>query len=255
MRSGATQRTRELRAPVKGRRMLLRASVRAFTLVELLVAIAVLAMISVLIYSTFAGMKRSKEGLQRVNDRYREGRLAMSRISRELSSAFVSMHLPIDQALAPNRTAFIGRTGSPADRVDFTSFAHLRIDRNAHESDQAEIGFFGSPDPKKDGVTDLVRRLSTSIDGDPGRGGRIDVLATDIDLFDLEYLDPLTGQWTETWDTSQAIGQKDRLPLQVRIILVLNGGARKSAGRGKQPLRFTTKVVMPMQRALTFATQ
>lgn len=40
-----------------------RRSVRAFTLVELLVAIAVLSMISVLIYSTFAGMKRSKEGV------------------------------------------------------------------------------------------------------------------------------------------------------------------------------------------------
>ncbi|MEZ4225683.1 MAG: type II secretion system protein GspJ [Polyangiaceae bacterium] len=228
---------------------------RGFTLVELLVAISILAMISILIYSTFAGMKRSKEGLERVNDRYREGRLAMSRISRELSSAFVSLHLPIDQALAPNRTAFIGKTGSPADRVDFTAFAHLRMDRNAHESDQAEIGYFGLPDPKRDGSTDLVRRLSTTIDGDPARGGRIEVLATDIDLFDLQYLDPLTGQWVETWDTSQAVGQKDRLPLQVRVILVMNGGNRSAAGRGMQPVRFTMKVAMPMQRALTFATQ
>jgi general secretion pathway protein J len=223
--------------------------------VELLVAISILAMISVLIYSTFAGMKNSRDGLARVNDRYREGRLAMARITRELSSAFVSLHTPIDQALAPNRTAFIGKTGTPADRVDFTAFAHLRIDRNSHESDQAEVGYFGSPNPNKDGTTDLVRRLSTRIDGDPARGGRIDVLATDIDLFDLQYLDPLTGQWVETWDTTQAIGQKDRLPLQMRVILVMNGGQRSGAGRGMQPVRFTMKVAMPMQRALTFATQ
>ncbi|HMR05146.1 MAG TPA: type II secretion system protein GspJ [Polyangiaceae bacterium] len=232
-----------------------RPRLRGFTLVELLVAISILAMISVLIYSTFASMKRSREGLERGNDRYREGRLAMARITRELSSAFISLHTPIDQALAPNRTAFKGTTGTPADRVDFTAFAHLRIDRNSHESDQAEVGYFGSSNPAKDGTTDLVRRLSTRIDGEPDRGGRIDVLATDIDLFDLQYLDPLTGQWVETWDTTQAIGQKDRLPLQIRVILVMNGGRRSGAGRGMQPVRFTMKVAMPMQRPLTFATQ
>jgi general secretion pathway protein J len=69
-------------------------------------------------------------------------------------------------------------------------------------------------------VTDLARRVSPKLDLDPERGGRVDVVATDIDLFDLAYLDPLTGQWTETWDSSQAAGQLNRLPLQVRIVLV-----------------------------------
>lgn len=232
-----------------------RRSVRAFTLVELLVAIAVLSMISVLIYSTFAGMKRSKEGVQRVSDRYREGRLAMARISRELQSAFISAHAPIDQSLGARKTAFIGTRGTPADRVDFTAFAHLRLDRDTHESDQAEISYFGSVNPSRNGTTDLVRRYSPHIDSDPKRGGRVEVLATDIDLFDLEYLDPLTGQWTETWDTTQAIGQGGRLPVQVRVILVLNGGRRTAADRGRQTIRVVSKVALPISRPLTFAVQ
>jgi len=72
---------------------------RGFTLVELLVAIAVLAMVSMLIYGAFAGMRRSKEGVERINDRYREGRLAMARIARELQSAYLSAHVPINEQL------------------------------------------------------------------------------------------------------------------------------------------------------------
>jgi general secretion pathway protein J len=229
-------------------------TLRGFTLIELLVAIAVLSMISVLIYSAFSGMKRSREGIQRVGDRYREGRLAMARITRELQSAFVSSHMATDLSIVVVKTAFIGTRGTPADRVDFASFANVRIDRDAHESDQAEISYFGESDDKGGG-THLVRRVSSRPDLKPERGGRIEVLATDIDLFDLEYLDPLTGQWTETWDTGQAAGQLGRLPLQVRVILVLNDGRRSAAGRGREPVRFATKVPIANQRALTFATQ
>lgn len=233
----------------------LTALLRGFTLIELLVAIAVLSMISVLIYSAFAGMKRSREGIQRVGDRHREGRLAMARITRELQSAYVSAHIPIDQSIVVVKTAFIGTRGTPADRVDFASFANVRRDRDSHESDQAEIAYFGEADDKKGGTTHLVRRVSARPDLKPERGGRVEVLCTDIDLFDLEYLDPLTGQWTETWDTTQATGQLGRLPLQVRVLLVLNEGRRAAEGRGREPIRFVSKIGIPIQRGLTFATQ
>jgi general secretion pathway protein J len=232
-----------------------RARERGFTLLELLIAIAILASISLIIYGAFASMKDTRDGLQRVGDRYREGRIAMTRIAHELESAYLSGHQPISNQLAVVKTAFIGTRGTPADRVDFNSFAYRRLDRDSHESDQAEISFFGASDPKRQGVVDLVRRVSPKLDIDPQKGGRVEVLATDIDLFDLEYLDSLTGQWLETWDTRQAIGQANRLPLQIRVLLVLNGGARSSAGRGRETVRLTTKLALPIQRPLTFATQ
>jgi general secretion pathway protein J len=68
----------------------MRHAVAGFTLVELLVAIAVLSMISILIYSAFSNMRLNKEGIQRVGDRYREGRMAMARITRELQGAYIS---------------------------------------------------------------------------------------------------------------------------------------------------------------------
>ena len=228
---------------------------RGFTLVELLVAIAVLAMVSMLIYGAFAGMRRSKEGVERINDRYREGRLAMARIARELQSAYLSAHVPINEQLTVQSTIFKGTRGSPADRIDFTAFAHRRLDRDSADSDQAEVSYFGSEDPERPGVLDLVRRVSSNIDLEPERGGRVEVLATDIDLFDLEYLDPMTGQWSETWDSTSSIGQQNRMPMQVRVILVLNGGRRSAIDRGQRPIKLVTKVDLPMLRPLTFAYQ
>ncbi len=227
---------------------------RAFTLVELLVAIAVLAGISVVIYGAFSGMKRSREGVERLQDRYREGRLAMARMSRELSSAFISLHAPILPSLLIEKTAFIGTTGTPADRVDFDSFSNRRIDRNSHVSDQCELSYFGSQDPDSPGTTDLVRRISTTLDLDPKKGGHVEVLATDIDLFKLQYLDPQTANWVDTWDTTQGVtGQPSRLPVQVKIVLVLNGGERAGYDRGQGTIRLVSKVDLQIGNGLNFA--
>ena len=178
----------------------------------------------------------------------------MARMTRELQSAYISLHAPINSALLIQKTAFIGSTGTPADRLDFDSFSNRRLDRNSHVSDQCELSYFGSPNPDLPGVTDLARRVSTTLDLDPKKGGRVEVLATDIDLFDLQYLDPQSGNWVETWDTTQSVtGQPARLPVQVRILLVLNGGSRQGSSRGQRPIRLITKVSLPIENGLNFA--
>ncbi len=227
---------------------------RGFTLLEVLISIAILAAITSILFGAFSAMKRSKDGLTRLQDRQREGRLAMARITRELQSAYLSAHIPLNQALLVQKTIFRSERGTPADRVDFTAFANRRLDKNSHVSDQCELSYFGSPNPDGSGTTDLVRRIDTEIDLEPTKGGKVEVLATDIDLFDLQYLDAQTGQWQESWDTTQTTGQPDRLPLQVRIILVLNGGARSASERSRGTIRLVTKVGLNMLQPLTFAT-
>jgi general secretion pathway protein J len=227
---------------------------RGFTLLEVLISIAILAAITALLFGAFSALKRSKDGLTRMQDRQREARLAMARMTRELQSAYLSAHLPINQALMIQKTIFRGETGTPADRVDFTAFANMRLEKDSHVSDQCEISYYASPNPDGSGTTDLVRRVDSSIDLEPTKGGKVEVLATDIDLFDLQYLDSQTAQWQERWDTTQATGQIDRLPLQVRITLVLNGGARSGAARSRSTIRLVTKVGLNILQPLTFAT-
>lgn len=219
---------------------------RGVTLIEALVAIGVLALVGSLIYGAFDGMARSRKGLSNINDRYHQGRAAITRISRDLQMAFISLHQPLVALQSVRNTAFIGKDDGNLDRVDFTSFAHRRLSRDAHESDQSEVGFFAARNPDTGGM-DLVRRESRHIDLDPAKGGVVNVLAEGVEQFEIEYLDPLTAEWTTTWDTTQAgSGQYQRLPLQVRITLVLSGGP------GDKPIPFRTRVSMPAQNPIAF---
>jgi general secretion pathway protein J len=219
---------------------------RGMTLLEILVSLGIMAMISLLIYGAFDSMSRGRRGEALRSDRARQGRDAVERIVHELSSAFVSLHTPNNQALITRTTAFIATNSANFDRVDFMSFAHRRIVRGAHESDQAEIGYFVVKDPDVDDKMDLVRREQAPPDLDPKRGGVINVLAEDVETFELHYLDPLTGQWVESWDTTQATGQLNRLPWEVKITLALK------PVKNSPPFRYTTKVVLPMVQPLSF---
>ncbi len=218
---------------------------RGMTLIEVMVSLAILAMISLLIYGAFDSLSMGKKGEAMKTDRARQGRGAILRMTRELSAAFLSMHAPQNPSLITRTTAMVGVNSTPFDRVDFTSFAHRRVDRDAKESDQAEVGYFASKDPDADKY-DLVRREQTPIDFDPKKGGVVNVLAENIESFDIRFLDPRTAQWLEYWDTTQVSGQLNRLPLEIKITLVL---ANCPLGVEKT---FTTKFMLPMQDPLSF---
>jgi general secretion pathway protein J len=216
------------------------------TLLEVLVSLGILAMISLLIYGAFDSLSRGRRGEALRADRSRQGREAIERIQRELVSAFLSLHTPPNQALVTRTTAFIGTNGREFDRVDFTSFAHRRIVREAKESDQAEIGYFVVKDPDVEDKMDLVRREQAPPDLDPKRGGVVNLLAENVELFDIRYLDPQSGAWVETWDSTQLTAQLNRLPLEVKITLALK------AVKNSPAFRYTNKVMIPIQQPLSF---
>lgn len=216
------------------------------TLLEVLVSLGVLALISLMIYGAFDGLSRGRKGESLRIDRARQGRNAMDRITREVSSAFLSLHNPTSQALMTRQLAFLASNGTPFDRLDFASFAHRRVEKEAKESDQSEIGYFVVKDPDKDEKMDLVRREQSNPDLDPKRGGVVNVLAEDVEIFDIRFLDPISGQWVESWDTMQLTGQPNRLPLEVKITLVLK------PVKNSPPYRFVTKFMIPGTQPLSF---
>jgi general secretion pathway protein J len=214
-----------------------------------MVSVGIIAMVGMLIYGAFHGMSRSRDAMGQVNDRHHQGRTALARMARELSAAFIGQQISlVNQSTPPHQTAFIGSDSRPTDRVDFTSFSHRRLRADAHESDQNEVSYVGANDPDS-GKLDLVRRESRYIDADATRGGVVQVLAQDIESLDLRYLDPLTGEWLESWDSTQPAAQLGRLPAQVWITLVLRGSARDASAK------FETKVPIALQLPLDFATK
>lgn len=216
------------------------------TLLEIIVSLGVLAMISLLIYGAFDSISRGRRGESMRSDRARQGRDAVERMAHEMQASFLSMHTPTNQALVTRNTGFIGQSGSQFDRIDFTSFAHRRVTKDSRESDQAEIGYFVVKDPDVDGKMDLVRREQAPIDFDIKRGGVINVLAEEVERFDVRYFDSVTGQWLDTWDSTTLTGQGNRLPLEVRIELELK------PVRNSPPFKYVTKVMIPIQQPLKF---
>jgi general secretion pathway protein J len=220
---------------------------RGFTLLEIVVSMSILAMIALLIYGAFTSMARGKKGEEIKSERARTGRTAILRMTKEISSAFLSLHTPTNPALIIRMTAFTSVNSNPFDRLDFTSFAHRRIQADVPESDQAEIGYFAVPDPDKQDKMDLVRREQTPIDLDPRRGGQTNVLAEDVESFNVRFFDPLTWAWVDSWDSMQATtGQPNRLPYEVELTLVL------SHCPPGVDATFKTKFQMPMQQPLSF---
>jgi general secretion pathway protein J len=220
-----------------------RARARGVTLLEVMVSVGILALVGSLIYGAFDGMAKSRRSIAAINDRYHQGRQALSRMSRELESAFVSKHLPLQLNSAVRQTAFVGRKS----RVDFTAFAHRRLGSDVHESDQCEVGYFAANDPERSGKVDLVRREQRTIDLEPTKGGVVQVMVDDIESFEIKFLDPGTAQWLDAWDSTQLVGQLGRLPSQVKLTLVLKGGNYSA------PIRLMTRAPIAMQSMIDFA--
>jgi general secretion pathway protein J len=219
---------------------------RGMTLLEVLVSLGVLAMISLLIYGAFDSLSRGRKGEALRVDRARQGRDAMDRITHEMQAAFLSMHNPANLSLVTRQTAFIATNSSTFDRIDFATFAHRRVERESKESDQAEVGYFVVKDPDHDEKMDLVRREQAPPDYEPKKGGVVNVLAEDVELFDIRFLDPLSSQWVESWDSTQLTGQLNRLPLEIKVTLVLK------PVKNSPPFRFVSKFMLPMQQPLSF---
>jgi general secretion pathway protein J len=217
------------------------------TLIEVMIAMTIFAAAGALVYGGFAQTARAKQKLESQLNRYHELSSALERMVRELSMAYVSMHTNPLSSLRSMRTAFVGKDSGFGDRVDFTSVSHTRIFRDAKESDQCEISYFVTNDPKGKGRV-LARRMQPRVDADPGQGGRVEILLEDVLEFELSYLDPTNWEWQTSWDTAGGTGQVNRLPVQIKILLTVPG----IADPRKREV-FGTRAVLPMTWAMNHA--
>jgi general secretion pathway protein J len=221
---------------------------RGLTLIEVMVAMAIIAIVSTLLYTGFTQTARNKRRIESEMDRHHEIRMGLERIARELSMAYVSAQVNPSPALQVVNTAFVGKESGGGSRIDFTSFAHQRLYRDAHESDQNELSYFLADDPDDSSRNVLARREQQRIDDDPLTGGNAQVLIRDVTGFELSYLDPQTGEWLSTWDTTQAAMQPNRLPSQVFVKITVPN----VRGQGPEQV-FGTRTSLPLQFALNHA--
>jgi general secretion pathway protein J len=199
----------------------MRRTLKGMTLIEIMVAVTILAIVSTVIFGGFSTTMRNKARVEQMADRSHVIRVAMERMVAELSQAYVSIQVNPNPALQMMNTCFIGGRSGRGHRVDFTSFSHRRLYRDAHESDQNELSYFMTSHPEDPGRYVLARREDNRPDDDPQSGGTTMILVDDVLDFEVEYFDIATSEWSETWDTREITAQPNRLPVQVKISLTV----------------------------------
>ncbi len=187
-----------------------------FTLLEVIVALGVFALIVGLTFGTIASALNTRDLLEAEDAVNQSARVAISRIRRDLSLAYLTTNT---SAVNTYHTLFVAHDQNP-DRLWFASLAHQRLYRGARESDQTEITYWTEDDPDTAGALVLLRREGPRIDNYPERDGTIGPLAYDVKAFDIRYLDSQSNEWKEEWDTTGS-ETPNRLPRAAQVTLTL----------------------------------
>lgn len=183
---------------------------QGFSLVEILVAVMILAIITSTIWLSFSASLDTQFETRQMDERIHEVRSALDRIAMEISMAYLSTQQSRDKR---TQTLFLGKNLGDSDRIDFNSFSHLRMLKNAKESDQCELSYYTESDGEN---FILYRREDPLIDDDSESGGNRFILLENVTAFNLRYYDPTRKSWVDDWDTERR-AYRHRLPGQVEI--------------------------------------
>lgn len=190
----------------------MRRAPRGFTLVELMIAVAITAFIGAVIAGSYQQVDRAASIVRDQSERASAVRLSLARLTRELSMAYLSEHY--DRARFRDRpTLFVGR----GDELLFTTMAHVRRYQDTAESDQVVVEYLVERDPDT-GEEALFRRVKTHLDDEPDRGGAKDLVADHVSKVTFQYWDRVRKEWSREWSTRSS-ERMNELPTRVRIEL------------------------------------
>lgn len=218
---------------------------RGMTLIEVIVAMAIVTIMMLGVWRSFSATVTATEMTVEIQQRYASVRNSMDRMSAELSSAYLSFNRQPQEVR--HFTLFEGRSGTDGDSVTFSSFSHLRIRRDANESDQTVIQYFLAQDPEDSQRQHLYRRETKRLTGDLPEDLRryapAYVMCEDVESLEFRYWDPIREEWLEEWRTTAIDQQPDRLPPRVKIKL----GIMTDEGEIEY---FVTQTTLPMQEKI-----
>jgi general secretion pathway protein J len=219
-----------------------RASDAGFTLIEVMLALAILTFVTAIMWGTFSQTASDKRALESAQERTHTVRVALMRMSRELEMAYLSGSE--NTAIAERRTFFVGSTHGDVDEVQFSNFAHQRLRAGLAEGDTALISYFGERDPDDRRVLNLMRRETRRLQADSPSTLLAEsyILCPDVSRVRFEYYDQTLKQWVNEWSTLNASGQQ-YLPAHVRITLtVIDERGQEVAYSSDARLRMSEKV-------------
>ncbi len=216
-----------------------------FTLVEVVIAISILAILSLLTQQSIQQAVRQKTKIQGNLERSSELRSAFRVMERDLQMAF---HYnrgndfrspPTTQVDKTDATVFKGTE----ERVDFTSLNNARIYTGSLESDQNEIGYYTSECRRlvrpTETSTCLWRRVSKIIDDDVTKGGAETVLLENVSNLQFKFYNNRTQEWLEEWNSDQTQDNRtsNKFPDAVEVMIETDADEKQLSFSSVVPIR------------------
>ncbi|GEM_PF-1000576 len=181
-------------------------SVHAFTLVEVIAALTISAMLLVSVVSTTRALSSTRQNVERRVDQRATARHAMETIVAALRN--------VRRDPAKERPVVIGRSGgrgSGNDRIDLLVISDVRGRPEGAESDQYEQSFYLAECPGRPGLV-LLSRKDHALDDHPQEGGVGTIVAEGMMTLSFTYYSG--AEWRDEWSDLEV-----RAPQAVRVTL------------------------------------
>jgi general secretion pathway protein J len=187
-----------------------------FTLVELLVALAIFGILSGMAYRALAVVLESRGRIEQENRKWRELGLFLARLEHDVAAVAPRPVRDAGDLLAP---AFVGNAA--AVRVNEGA---IMLTRTAFAADPAAAG----PPLRlgyrlRDGVVELL--TWNVLDQGPRSEPAVVAILRDVKAMDLRYLDR-RGQWHPAWPPPGTTAPTTAIPAAVETTITLASGER-----------------------------
>ena len=211
---------------------------KGFTLIEILIAIFILAIVLSTIYAAYTGTFRIIKASEYDSDIYTMARTTMERMVKDLGgiSAYKGQFELI------SKPTLLGEKEFPS--LSFTSTGHIEFSDKGIPSGTSTISYFVEEDSEK-GMYTLLRDdvlISKPDKQETPKGGF--VLCERLHSLTYKFYD-IAGKEYDTWDSSSdSEGQKNKAPSMVSIHLYLVNPDDQD-----RPYKFMTKVFLPINKS------
>ena len=223
-----------------------------FTLLELLIAIGIFAVVLTTIYTSSTGTFRVVDETESQVEIYRMARIGMERMIEDLESLYVQRN-PLAGKSAEDTapaTQFVGKDqeidGRSADTLRFVSRAHVNLGGQDQDPGAVEIIYYVR---ESDGGDSLVLYRSDKpvfeVSGSPEGETSGLVLCERLASITITYHDE-NGDVREDWD-SDSEELKDKIPKIVSISLEFQNISNPDV-----PLPFMTSIALPIEQGYTW---
>jgi len=207
-------------------------SKRGFTLVEILVAIAILAVVLSTIYVSYISTMRIVKSLEYGDEIYHMARITLERMVLDLQSACKDKDAYEFSTLKDST----GRL--PLKGVTFLSRAHLDFSGPGDSMAVAQISYELEGDPESGGFS-IIRR-DVLRQGQGREGGEGHLLCKRLQLVNLRFYDSSSREYT-LWDSrAGSEAQRNNIPSAVLIELTFINPDDET-----RPYRFMTRFLLP----------